>query len=229
MSKKICVILPTLNEEKAIAKVINELPNPTVNRVVVVDGYSSDRTVDIAKICRPTLDVDVIFQRGKGKGMALQTFLDDYNLNDYDIYVMLDADYTYNPQELKQLILPILNGEADVVIGNRFAFKELRRLMPFTTYFGNKILTFAASLLYFKNPKDVCTGYWAFSKDYLKNARIKAKDFDLEANLFTEAIKRNYRIKTVPITYRARIGKNKLMKRDGIIILFRLVKEFFYN
>jgi dolichol-phosphate mannosyltransferase len=229
MPKKICVILPTLNEEKAVAKVIKELPNPTVSRVIVLDGYSSDRTVDIAKTCRPTLDVDVIFQKGKGKGMAFQTFLNDFDLNNYDIYVMLDADYTYNPRELKHLIWPILNGEADVVVGNRFAFKEIRQLMPFTTYLGNKLLTFVASILYFKNPKDVCTGYWAFSREYLKRAKIKAKNFDLEANLFTEAIKRNYRIKIVPITYRTRVGKNKLMKRDGIVILFRLVKEFFYN
>jgi len=229
MQKKICVILPTLNEEKAVAKVINELPNPTVNRVVLVDGYSSDRTVEIAKTCRPTLGVDVIYQKGKGKGMAFQTFLENFSLNDFDVYVMLDADYTYNPKELKELIWPILNGEADVVIGNRFAFKDLMQLMPSITFIGNKLLTLTAKILYSKDPKDVCTGYWAFSKEFLKRAKIDAKNFDLEANLFTEAVKKNFKIKIVPITYRSRIGKNKLMKRDGIIILYRLIKEFFCN
>jgi len=226
---KVCVILPTLNEEEAVAKVINELPNPTVNKVILVDGHSSDNTVNIAKSCRPSLEVDVMYQNGRGKGMAFQTFLNGFNLDNYDVYVMLDADYTYNPKELKTLIWPIINKEADVVIGNRFAFKKLRRLMPATTYFGNKLLTLAARILYSKNPRDVCTGYWAFSKEYLKKVRINAKDFDLEANIFTEAIKGRYKIKTVPITYRVRIGKNKLMKHDGIIILFRLIKEFFCN
>lgn len=229
MFKKICVIIPTLNEEKGVAKVITELPNPTVSKVVLVDGHSSDNTVDIAKNCRPSLEVEVMYQIGNGKGMAFQTFLNDFNLEDHDVYVMLDADYTYNPKELKGLIQPILRGEADVVIGNRFAFKKLNQLMPATTYLGNKLLTLIARILYSKNPKDVCTGYWAFSKEYLKRAKIHAKNFDLEANLFTEAVKRGHRIKIVPITYRARVGKTKLMKRHGIIILYRLIKEFFCN
>jgi len=229
MSKKICVILPTLNEEKGIAKVINELPNPTVNKVILVDGHSSDNTIITAKNSRPNLEVEVMYQNGKGKGMAFQTFLNDFDLNNYDIYVMLDADYTYNPKELKKMIQPILKGEADVVMGNRFAFKKLRRLMPVTTYVGNKLLTLAARILYFKNPKDVCTGYWAFSKKYLKRVKIDAKNFDLEANLFTETVKKNLKIKIVPITYRSRIGKNKLMKRHGVLILYRLIREFFNN
>lgn len=229
MSKKICVILPTLNEEKAVGKVINELPNPIVNRVVIVDGYSSDQTVNVAKTCRPTLPVEVIFQKDKGKGMAFQTFLNEFDLDNYDIYIMLDADYTYDPKELKSLVWPILNGDADVVIGNRFAFKKLRKLMPTTTYLGNKLLTLTAGILYSKNPKDVCTGYWAFSKEYLKRAKINAKNFDLEANLFTEAVKKDFKIKIVPITYRSRIGKNKLMKKHGFLILYRLIKEFFCN
>ena len=226
---RVCVILPTLNEEKAVAKVINGLPNPTVNKVVLVDGNSSDNTVNTAKNCRPSLEVETMYQNGKGKGMAFQTFLNQFNLNSYDIYVMLDADYTYNPRELKRLIQPILRGEADVVIGNRFAFKKLRRLMPATTYLGNKLLTLFARILYLKHPKDVCTGYWAFSKEYLKESKIDAKNFDLEANLFTEAVKKNFRIKIVPITYRSRIGKNKLLKRHGILILYRLIKEFLNN
>ena len=229
MSRKICVILPTLNEEKAVDKVINELPNPTVKKVVLVDGNSSDNTIDVAKTCRPGLDVEVMYQRGKGKGMAFQTFLNDFNLDSHDIYVMLDADHTYNPKELKTLIRPILDGKADVVIGNRFAFKDLRKSMTTTTINGNKMLTLAARLLYLKNPRDVCTGYWAFSKEFLKKVNIKAKNFDLEVNLFIEAIKKGFRIKVVPITYRCRMGKKKLMKRHGFIILYRLIKEFFNN
>ena len=64
MTKKICVILPTLNEEKGIARVINEIPNPTVGKVVLVDGRSSDNTVNTAKTCRPNLDIEIMYQNG---------------------------------------------------------------------------------------------------------------------------------------------------------------------
>jgi dolichol-phosphate mannosyltransferase len=226
MPEKICVILPTLNEEKGIKKIIDEIPNPLVNKIVVVDGNSSDNTVSIANSCKkPDCDVEVMKQYGRGKGMAFQTFLNNFDLDEYDAYVMLDADCTYDPKEIKKIVLPILNDEADVVIGNRFSNKNIRQIMPFSTYIGNKILTFFAMLFCFKNPRDVCTGYWSFSKNFLQKIKIKAKNFDLEINLFVQAIKNKFRIKTIPITYRERVGRNKLRKKHGFIILFRLLKE----
>jgi len=101
--------------------------------------------------------------------------------------------------------------------------------MPFSTYIGNKILTFFAMIFCFKDPKDVCTGYWSFSKDVLKMIKIKAKNFDLEMNLFTQAVKKKSRIKTIPISYKERVGFNKLRKKHGFLILFRLLKEVFVN
>lgn len=229
MSKRICVILPTLNEEKGIAKIINKLPNPTVSKVVLVDGHSSDNTTNIAKNCRSGLEVEVMYQNGKGKGMAFQTFLDRFDLEKYDVYVMLDADCTYDPKEIKNMVLPILNNKADVVMGNRLLNKNIRQIMPFSTYIGNKILTFFAMIFCSEDPKDVCTGYWAFSKDVLKKIKIKAKNFDLEMNLFTQAVKQKLRIKTIPISYEKRVGTKKLRKKHGLIILFRLVKEVLVN
>ncbi len=224
---KVCAIVPTLNEEKSIKKVIDSIPNPFVNKIVVVDGNSSDNTVNIAKNCqKPTCDIETMTQYGKGKGMAFQTFLDKFNLEKYDVYVMLDADCTYNPKEIRNMTLPILNNEADVVMGNRFSNKNIRQIMPFSTYIGNKILTFFAMIFCFKDPKDVCTGYWSFSKDALKMIKIKAKNFDLEMNLFTEVVKRKFRVKTIPISYKKRVGMKKLRKEHGFLILSRLLKEF---
>jgi len=227
---KICVILPTLNEEDGVAKIINAVPNPLVNKIVVVDGYSSDKTVEIVKQShKPACDIELMYQKGRGKGMAFQSFLNSFDLNSQDVYVMLDADCTYDPKEIRKIITPIVNGEADIVMGNRFESQDVKKVMPFTTFFGNKLLTLISKILYFKDPKDVCTGYWAFSRDFIKKMRISAKNFDLEANLFAEAIKKNSRIKIVPITYKSRVGKNKLMKRHGFLILYRLIREFFNN
>jgi len=227
---KVCALLPTLNEEGAIKKIIDNIPNPLVNNIVVVDGNSYDNTVDIAKKCqKKACNIEIMTQYGKGKGMAFQTFLDKFDLEKYDVYVMLDADCTYNPKEIKNMILPILKKEADVVMGNRFFDKNIREIMPFSTYIGNRILTFFAMIFCFKNPKDVCTGYWSFSKDFLKKIKIEAKNFDLEMNLFTQAVKHKFRIKIIPISYKKRVGMNKLRKKHGFLILSRLLKEVLVN
>jgi len=225
-SKKVCVILPTLNEERGIKKVLESLPNPIVNKVVVVDGYSGDNTIQVAKgIEQKNFQLEVMLQEGKGKGMAFQSFLKNFDLDSHDFYIMLDADYTYDPAEMKKMVLPLLDG-ADVVMGDRFSHNNLKESMTFTNYVGNKIFTFLASLFY-RRTKDVCTGYWAFSKEFLKSIKINAKGFDLEANLFSEAVKKKFKIKSVPISYGKRIGDNKLRTWHGSIILWRLLKERF--
>ncbi len=227
---KVCAIVPTLNEEKSIKKVIDGIPNPLVSDIVVIDGNSSDNTVNMAKSCnKPACDIEVIYQDGRGKGMAFQTFLDRFDLEKYDVYVMLDGDCTYDPKEIRNMVSPVLNNEADIVMGNRFFNKNIKQVMPFSTYFGNKILTFVAMILCLKDPKDVCTGYWTFSKNALKKIKINAKNFDLEMNLFTQVIRQRLKIKTIPISYKKRIGTKKLRKRHGLIILYRLIKEFFNN
>lgn len=225
---KVCVIIPTLNEEKGIVKTINDIPNPFVNKIVVIDGYSSDRTVELIKQChKQACEIELIYQKGKGKGMAFQTFLESFDLDEYDAYVMLDADCTYDPKEIKNMVLPILNNEADVIMGNRFFNNDVKKVMSFSNYIGNKLLTFFAMILCFKDPKDVCTGYWSLSKDALKKVKIKAKNFDLEMDLFMQAVKQKFRIKTVPISYNKRVGVNKLKKRHGFLILLRLIREIF--
>jgi dolichol-phosphate mannosyltransferase len=225
---KVCVILPTFNEENGIVKTINDVPNPFVNKIVVVDGHSSDRTVELVKQCKKVAcDIELMYQKGNGKGMAFQSFLEQFDLDKYDAYVMLDADCTYDSKEIKSMVLPILNDEADVIMGNRFFNNDIRKVMPFSNYIGNRLLTFFAMILCFKDPKDVCTGYWSLSKDALKRIRIKAKNFDLEMNLFMQAVKQKFRIKTIPVSYGKRVGMNKLKKRHGFIILLRLIREFF--
>jgi dolichol-phosphate mannosyltransferase len=228
MAMRICVIIPTLNEESAIKKVIEEIPNPFVSKITVVDGGSSDDTVQNAKSIKKDCEIEVMIQEGRGKGMAFQTFLKKENLDEFDAYAMLDGDYSYDPIELKRMVEPILSNRADVVMGNRFAFDYLGGFSNLN-YVGNKILTFIANLLYGKNTEDVCTGYWAFSKNFLKNVELKSKGFDLEANLFAQAIKKKFKTTSVSISYRKRIGDKKLRVRDGVSILNRLIKERITN
>ena len=123
---KICAIIPTLNEEKAIKKVIETIPNPLVNKILIVDGNSSDDTVNIAKNCKkPACEIEIMVQHGKGKGKAFQTFLDKFDLDKYDVYVMLDADCTYDPREIRSWWLIIVPTK--VIIGVEDYLRDVKK------------------------------------------------------------------------------------------------------
>jgi dolichol-phosphate mannosyltransferase len=220
--KKIAVVIPCLNEEKGIKKVLKKMPS-FVDTVVVVDNNSTDNTSKVAK----ERNAVVLFERKKGKGNAFKKFMNYYsNGFDADFVVMLDGDDTYDAREMKKIVTPLCNG-SQVVVGNRFACTGIKDVMTDQTYWGNKLLTTMAKLLYGKNPKDVCTGYWGFSKEFLDRAKIDADGFDLEANLFAETARNKLNLGVVPIKYRCRVGESKLKYRHGFLILWRLIKNKF--
>ncbi len=216
--KTLVVLLPTLNEEKAIVKVIKAIPITAIRnlgyktKVLVVDGGSTDKTVELAK----SQGAKVITQKGKGKGNGFKSALLYLKKNMPDILVMLDADYTYDPKDIPKMILPIITGEADVVVGAR----EKR-----THNFGNKLLTFAANSVFKQKIKDLCTGYWAFNSKAIKMIDISANGFDLESDLFSQINKHKLRIVSVDVKYRGRIGESKLKKKDAFAIIARLIRN----
>ncbi|MBD3155894.1 MAG: glycosyltransferase [Candidatus Aenigmarchaeota archaeon] len=218
--KKVAVVIPCLNEEKGIKKVLKKIP-PFVDKVIVVDNNSTDNTAKIAKESNAV----VLFEGKKGKGNAFNQFMKYYsNGFDADFVVMLDGDDTYDAREMKKIVEPLCNG-SQVVVGNRFASDNIKGIMSDQTYWGNKFLTTMAKLLYGKDPKDVCTGYWGFSKEFLNKAKIKAEGFDLEANLFAEVARNKLNLGVVPINYRSRVGESKLKYSHGFLIMWRLLRN----
>jgi len=119
---RIAVVIPTLNECEAVGKVVGGVKSAMDGyeyRVLVVDGHSTDGTNEIAK----DMGADVIYQRGRGYGDALKTgFFYARKRLDAKVIVMMDADLTYDPKHIPKLVAPILNDEADMVVGNRFGF-----------------------------------------------------------------------------------------------------------
>ncbi|MFA5406117.1 MAG: glycosyltransferase family 2 protein [Candidatus Nanoarchaeia archaeon] len=216
--KKLKIILPTLNEEKAIIKVIKAIPTNALKKlgyetsVLVIDGNSKDNTIKLAK----AQGAQVITQKGKGKGDAIKTVFRELKNKTPDITIMLDADYTYDPKDMPAMILPLIIGDADVTIGAR----EGR-----THYVGNKILTGLANIAFKNNTTDLCTGYWAFDSKAIKMIDISANGFDLETDLFAQINKHELRIKAVTIKYRKRIGESKLRNKDAIKIMARLIRN----
>jgi glycosyltransferase involved in cell wall biosynthesis len=216
----LAVVVAAYNEEEGIAPTICELKE-ALNKpnLIVVDGASSDRTLEIAK----DLGVEVLIQKGKGKGNAISQGLD--LLHENTAYVVFtDADYTYPAKNLKEMI-NILDSNPNVgmVLGNRFSRKYRFESDRNQFYVGNRILAFAQSLFNGVKLNDPFTGLRILRFDLLRNWKPKSPGFDIEAELNHHVKQLGYDIVEVPINYRKRLGKKKLGFRHGINILTRII------
>ncbi len=211
--KDVCILIPTLNEEETIGELIAEFKREGFDNIFVIDGNSTDATREIAK----RAGVKVEIQRGKGKGIAVRQAFEEI---ESEIIVMIDGDGTYSPSEARALIEPILNHEAEHVVGNRFAyggaFARLHR-------FGNWGLNRVFSVGYGIKLSDILSGYRAFTKAAVNRMELAKEGFEIEVEMAIESVKKGMRIKEVPITYKERKGESKLhFLRDGSRIAYTL-------
>jgi dolichol-phosphate mannosyltransferase len=221
---RIAIVIPTLNECEAVGKVIyavNQTMNGYKYRVVVVDGHSIDGTDEIAV----DMGADVIYQQGKGYGNALKTgFFYARKQLDAKVIVMMDADLTYDPKHIPKLVTPILEDEADIVLGNRFAGIQ-KGAMPFVNTIGNRILSLVAKLALGLDVYDTQSGMRAFKSEILDRMNLVAVGMPLAMEMLAEARSVNARIQEVPISYRSRVGETKLNPiKDGGKILGTTVR-----
>lgn len=220
--KTIAIILPSLNEESTIGKVIDEIPMKALEKegyhvsVVVVDNNSSDRTREIAK----EKGASILIEKQKGKGAAVRTGLQAAKA---DFIFMLDADYTYPATYIPEM-LEILRHGPHVVLGTRLRGQCEKGAISLLNMVGNYLLTFMANTLFQTTISDLCTGYVGLRQEVIPNLKLSAKGFEFEAELFTELAKKGYHIAEVPIYYRRREGKSKLSNfKDGIKIGLKLI------
>jgi dolichol-phosphate mannosyltransferase len=219
------VIIAALNEEEGIGLTITELTKTLkYPRILVVDGKSTDRTVETAK----NLGADVVFQDGLGKGDALAKGLNHSDLT-ADYVVITDADYTY-PAEYVPLMIRILEENPDVgmVCGNRFNNSYPLNEMHDILYFGNRMIAFIHNLLNGVSLKDPLTGLRVVRAGILRDWKVKSKGFDVEVELNHHVERKGFRIEEIPILYRARLGEKKLGIKHGSEILRRIILETEY-
>ncbi len=217
---KTTLLVPALNEEEGIAAVIRKAKALGIGDVLVLDGRSTDRTVEIAK----KNGARVIVQEGKGKGAAFQTFLKKaLPSSKSDFFVMIDADSSYDASDVPRVVRALL--EYDVVSGTRTTIRFNPR--DFVHFLGNKFISLLGSALFFRPNVDICTGLWGFKKRALEKMRVRALGFDLEADLFAQACKKNLNASSIDIEYRPRVGRGKLKTSDAVFIIQRLFTERF--
>lgn len=215
---EVTVVIPTLNEELGIKEVIKRCHEFGFRKILVLDGYSTDNTVEVAK----SLGAKVMTRLKRGKGNQFSLFLSEYPIKDDDVYIMLDGDASYDAKYMPQFVDMIKNF--DIVSGHRTTIKLT--LSGITYFLGNKLISFIGFILYGKW-MDICTGYWAFTGKTLKRMDITAKGFDLEADFFTNICKLKLNHDTISIEYYDRIGERKLRKSDAIKIIGMLLRKRF--
>jgi glycosyltransferase involved in cell wall biosynthesis len=217
---RVSVVVPTFNEAENLPHVFSRLPHD-LHEVIVVDGRSTDDTIEVAKRLRPS--VRVVLQTGVGKGNALQA---GFAACTGDIIVMLDADGSADPQEIPAYVQALVDG-ADFAKGSRFMadggssdITPLRRL-------GNRGLNGLVNVLYGTRYTDLCYGYNAFWASCLEHMSVDCDGFEVETLINIRIAKAKLRVAEVPSFEFDRIhGESSLHAgRDGMRVAKTIVRE----
>ncbi len=231
-NQNIAVILPAYNESKTVAQTIRDFHEQLPNaEFIVVDNNSSDDTATIAKQTFDSLGAQgqVIYEPQQGKGNAVRrAFL---NI-DADIYVLVDADQTYPAPQIHELIQPVMNGHADMVVGDRRSGGEYnsenKRLFHNA---GNTLVQMLVNRLFKASLNDIMSGYRVFNRTFVKSYPILVEGFQIETDMTLHSLHRRMRIIEIPVAYRD-IPEGSVSKlntiSDGARVIFTIAQILRY-
>ncbi|MEJ2243445.1 MAG: glycosyltransferase family 2 protein [Candidatus Bathyarchaeota archaeon] len=222
-NSNLAVIIPTLNEEEGIVPTIMEIKQTIADaRIIVVDGSSTDKTVELAK----DFGVEIIAQKGKGKGCAISQSLSRIT-HETDYVAFIDADYTYPATNLDDMINILdLNPNIGMILGDRFSKSEKFGSEKNRFFAGNKLLAFIHNMFNGVKLNDPLTGLRVIRSELIRWWKPKSIGFDIEVELNCHIARSGYNIVEIPIKYRPRLGKKKLGFRHGIEIFERILTDF---
>jgi hypothetical protein len=218
----ITVVIPCLNEEQGIEKVLRALPE-FVDEVIVVDNSSTDRTSEVAA----SLGAKVIREDVRGYGRSYKR---GFAGATGDLIVTLDGDHSYPADALSYLIEAFLHLEVDFLNASRFPVRD-SRAMSFRNWFGNLLLSLAMTLLFFRWVRDSQSGMWVLRRSILKEMKLESDGMSFSEEIKIEALRnRRIRFGEISILYSSRLGETKLNPwRDGLQNLVFLAKKRFFR
>ena len=198
----IAIILPAFNEENTIRDTILSFHAvmPDAN-IWVINNNSTDQTSLIAQKAFKQNNINgfVLNESKQGKGFAVAKA---FSQIEADVYVMCDADSTYPAAEVTNLIKPVINDEADIVVGDRISNGSYVNQNRRTFHsFGNRLVKGLINLLFKSNLNDIMSGYRVFSRKFVKNYPILVGGFEIETDMTIFALDRKYKIIELPIIY----------------------------
>ena len=221
------VIMPAYNEEKTIVEIVNKVLNqPLVGQLIIVNDFSIDNTGKLLEKYLNNNKVLVVnHDRNMGKGAALATASSLISLP----YVLIqDADLEYDPDQYPKLLTPLVEGHADVVYGSRFQTGEIRRVLYFWHYLGNKFLTLVSNAFTNLNLTDMETCFKAMHTEIFQKLDLREKRFGVEPEMTAKLAMMKLRFFEVSISYFGRTyeeGK-KINAKDGFRAMYCI---FLYN
>ena len=217
---KVTVIIPCLNEEQGIERVLRRMPG-CVDQIIVVDNGSTDRTSEIAR----SFGAVVIREDVRGYG---RSYKKGFAHADGDVIVTLDGDHSYPVDAMSYLLEAFLHLQVDFLNASRFPVQD-RQAMSLKHKVGNLILSFAMSVLFFRWVRDSQSGMWVFRRSILDHLVLESDGMAFSEEIKVEAIRHpRVRFGEISIWYSSRLGEVKLNPwRDGIYNLLFLVRKRF--
>jgi glycosyltransferase involved in cell wall biosynthesis len=229
---RIVVLLPAYNEADTIAPTLRDFHAALPEAGLwVIDNASSDGTAAVARQVLAELGASggVLTEKRKGKANAIRHAFREL---DADVYLMADADCTYPAARARELIAPVLAGQADMVVGDRHSgghyASENKRPMHGA---GNRLVQFLVNTLFGAKLTDILSGYRAFSRRFVKTYPIIVEGFEIETDLTLHALDKRLRVLEIPVEYRDRPAgsASKLNTfRDGARVLWVILQLFRY-
>lgn len=229
MTAKISIVIPAYNEENRIGKVLDGVIKAAKNaigdfEIIVVDDGSTDNTSKIAEKYGVTALRHPV---NRGVGAALVTGFKKAIMNGSDFVITIDADEQHAPEEIGKIAAPVINGEADVVIGSRFYKKN--ESMPLLKKFGNSMLNLITHLLYGYSCTDTQCGYRAFNKKAIEKMNLTIDRYGIMSEMLGEIKRNKLRLKEVPVSTRYLDKSKGTNVFDGFKIAFDLIIRRFLH
>lgn len=197
-SLSISVIIPALNEELSIGQVLAEIPTGVIDEIIVVDGGSRDRTVEIARAG----GARVVHEPQRGYGQACAAGV---AAAQGDIVLFLDADGADDPSHIPTLVAPILSGQADMVLGSRLAGGITPGAMPWHQRSGNRLAAWLIRRLYGLPLTDL-SPFRAVWRESLLGLGMEGMTYGWPTEMIVKAARKGWRVVEIPVRYRARLG-----------------------
>ncbi|HVP24268.1 MAG TPA: glycosyltransferase family 2 protein [Conexivisphaerales archaeon] len=211
--RQVTVVIPTLNEELGIGDVIDEVRAAGFTNILVVDGGSADRTIEIAD----EHGANVVLQEGRGKTKAIESATGFVST---DYFVVMDGDWTY-PASHIQAMVDLLDHNDEVIGWRHYGRKNI----PFFNRLGNRLLSRQFGLLFNVKVHDICSGMYAIKTSFADELFYESGGFSTEVELAAQVASSAGHIAEIPIEYRERKGNNKMNPyRDGPRIAYDIVK-----
>ena len=210
--------MPAYNAETTLEQTVRDIPNGIVDQIILVDDYSSDRTVEIAEILNLTI---VKHNKNRGYGANQKTCYDEALKLGADIVVMIHPDYQYDPRIIPYALGFITSDICDIIIGSRIRDRKeaLAGGMPLYKYVSNRLLTFIENMAFGQNLGDFHSGFRLYKREVLEKIRYRnnSDNFVFDTQVLAQAVFSGFRIGDVPIPARYYPEASSIGLRESIV------------